>query len=191
MNITDTLIAKSDQLNADDLIAGPIDVVIERVTAGSADQPVDVHLVGRSGRPWRPCKTMRRLLAGAWGPETDVWIGRAMRLYRDPAVTFGSDAVGGIRVSHLSHLPDREFRVALATKRGGKKAMVSVMRLDAPASAPSLDEVMTDLELSPDEVSAWLVADGKPALSELSPAQSSRLASVLPERADLIRARRG
>ncbi|MGX1809684.1 hypothetical protein ACWIGI_28520 [Nocardia sp. NPDC055321] len=44
MNIEDTLAPKSDQIQADDLIAGPRTVTIESVSAGSVEQPVNIHV---------------------------------------------------------------------------------------------------------------------------------------------------
>jgi len=55
MNLSDSIIPKSDQLNAEDFLAAPRTVTIEKVTAGTAEQPVDVHLVefpgARTSRP--------------------------------------------------------------------------------------------------------------------------------------------
>ena len=42
-----------------------------------------------------------------------------MTLYNDQAVKFGGVDVGGIRISHLSHI-DKEIRVSLNTSRGKK-----------------------------------------------------------------------
>ena len=81
-DITATLQAKSNQLNAADLIGGPITVAIERVDVNvNAEQPVAIHLAGMRGRPYKPSKGMRRVLADVWGPESDVWVGRRMTLW--------------------------------------------------------------------------------------------------------------
>ena len=59
-DITPLLAAKSDQLNADDLIAGPITVrVVSARITGGMEQPVTVELDG-GHRPWKPCKTTMR-----------------------------------------------------------------------------------------------------------------------------------
>jgi len=42
MDISNTLVAKSNQLNTDDLISGPITIQISRVSAGSPEQPVAI-----------------------------------------------------------------------------------------------------------------------------------------------------
>lgn len=119
MDITPTIMANSDQINADDLIAGQhITVTITGVRRGKTDQPVEIA-VAETNRVWRPCKTVRRILVAAWGPQAQEWIGRQARLYRDPSVAWAGQAVGGIRVSALSHI-DRPLTVALANKRGSR-----------------------------------------------------------------------
>jgi hypothetical protein len=117
MDMTETIIPKSDQINAEDLLTGPHTYTIDGVTAGSAEQPVDIHLVEAPGRAYRPSKTMRRVLVSAWGVETSVYIGRRLTLYRDPEVSFGRDKVGGIKISHLSHI-DKRLSLALTVTRG-------------------------------------------------------------------------
>jgi hypothetical protein len=64
-----------------------------------------------------PCKTVRRIMVGAWGKDTEQYVGRSMTLYRDPTVSFGGMVVGGIRVSHMSHI-DSEKTLALQVTRG-------------------------------------------------------------------------
>jgi hypothetical protein len=55
--------------------------------------------------PFKPSKTVVRILAYAWGKETDDWPENArMTLYRDEKVKWAGQEVGGIRVSHLSHI---------------------------------------------------------------------------------------
>lgn len=133
MDLSDTIIPNSDQLNADDLMAGPRTVTITEVIRGSAEQPVDIHLAEFPGRPWRPSKSMRRVLISAWGSQSSVWIGRRVTLYRDPEVMFGRDKVGGIKVSHLSDIKG-QLKVALTVTRG-KRAPHTVDPLpDAPAA---------------------------------------------------------
>ena len=68
MDISDTIIAKSDQLNASDLIGGPITVTITGVKRfDSAEQPIAISYEGDNGKPFKPCKSVRRLLVGMWG----------------------------------------------------------------------------------------------------------------------------
>jgi hypothetical protein len=117
VDLTETIAPKSDQINAEDLLTGPRTFTVEKVTAGSAEQPVNVHLVELPGRPYRPSKSMRRVMVTAWGKEAANYTGRRLTLYRDPDVTFGKDKVGGIKISHLSHL-DAPLSIALTVTRG-------------------------------------------------------------------------
>lgn len=123
MDITATTEPKSDQQNFDDYLAGPKTVTISEVRKGSAEQPVEIHLVEFPGRPFKPSKSMRRVLVAAWGPEASVYAGRRMTLYGDPSVRFGGQEVGGIRISHLSHIPD-SLSVHLTVTRGKRSPYV-------------------------------------------------------------------
>lgn len=127
---------RSDQLNADDLIGSPRTVTIAGVKPGSAEQKYDIVLEGEQ-RVWRPPLTILRLLMAAWGDEADVWKGRRVTLYRDPTVTFGPDSVGGIRVSHMSHLPDGKPFTARVTVKRGRRAPITVQPLDDEPSTPT------------------------------------------------------
>ena len=116
----ETLTAKSDQLNADDLVGGPITVQITDAKRGdSPEQPLVLRLSG-DHRPWKPCKTARRILAACVGStNTGALIGRWVRLYRDPDVTWAGKAVGGIRVDGMSGI-DRPVTIALALNKKAK-----------------------------------------------------------------------
>lgn len=140
MDLSSTIAPKSDQLNADDLLAGPITVTIENVTAGNPEQPVNIHLNERPGRPYRPSKSMRRILVQAWGPDSDAYHGRRLTLYRDPTITFGRDQVGGIRISHLSHL-DKPMTAALTVKRGQRKA-ITIQPLPTDATTAPVETLL-------------------------------------------------
>lgn len=138
MDITETIAPRSDQLNADDLLTGPRTFTVEKVTAGSVEQPVEIHMAGFPGRPFKPSKTVRRILVAAWGPEASNYVGRRMTLYRDPSIRFGKDEVGGIRVSHLSDI-DKRLQLALTVTRG-KRAPFVVDPL------PSMPDEIVDFE---------------------------------------------
>ena len=120
MNLTNTIIPKSDQLNADDLIAGPITIRISAVEAGSNEQPISIRYDGDNGRPYKPCKSMRRVLVAAWGSDGAAYVGRSLMLYCDKSVTFGPDTPGGIRISHASDIRE-PLEIALTVKRGKRK----------------------------------------------------------------------
>lgn len=141
---------RSDQWNADDFVGGPRTFTIAGVKAGAAEQKYDIALVEGEGRVWRPPLTVLRLLIEAWGNEAAVWVGRRVTLYRDSSVRFGSDAVGGIRVSHMSDLPGgKPFSPKITISRG-RRATVTVEPLtDAADREPSAEEAgLTDTLLS-------------------------------------------
>lgn len=125
---------RSDQLNADDLMAGPATVTVAAVTAGTPEQPVNVELVEHPGRPWRPSKSMRRVLVAAWGKDSAAYVGRRLTLYRDGEVTFGREKVGGIRVSHLEGL-DAPLTVPLTVTRGKRRPFTVAPLPPAPTLA--------------------------------------------------------
>lgn len=123
MDLTNTIIPKGDQTNADDLIAGPRTIKIVSVEAGSKEQPVTINYEGDDGRPYRPSKGMRRVLVSIWGKESSAYIGRRLTLYCDPTVTFGPDKTGGIRISHASDIKE-PVEIALTVKRGKRKPFI-------------------------------------------------------------------
>lgn len=128
MDISETIAPRSDQLNAEDMLTGPRTVTVTEVRKGSAEQPVEIVTAEFGpGRPFKPSKTVRRILVAAWGATAEDYIGRRMTLYRDPDVVFGGSAVGGIRVSALSHI-DKPLSIALTVTRG-KRAVHKVQPL--------------------------------------------------------------
>lgn len=129
VDMSQFIAARSDQMNADDLMDNPRTITITKVTAtpDSAEQPVSIHYEGDQGKSFKPCKTVRRIMVGVWGKDASQYVGRSMTLYRDPAVAFGGMQVGGIRVSHMSHI-DGEKTVALMVTRG-RKAPFKVLPL--------------------------------------------------------------
>ena len=143
MDLTASIAPRSDQLNADDLISGPVTVTVHEVVAGTAEQPVDVRLVEFPGRAYRPSKSMRRVMVLAWGAEASAYAGRRLTLYRNPEITFGKDKVGGIEISHLSHL-DKQLTVALTATRGKRKAFTVKPLIDA-ATKPTTREIPADV----------------------------------------------
>jgi hypothetical protein len=120
IDVSDTIVAKSDQLNADDLIGGPITIRITDVNKPGGDQPITIKYEGDNGRPFKPCKTVRRILVKAWGKDASAWKGRLMTLYNDPSVKWAGKEVGGLRVSHLSNISS-DMEISLTETRGSKK----------------------------------------------------------------------
>ncbi len=133
-DLSDTIVPKSDQLNADDLLAGPRTITIAKVSrCAEADQPIAVNFDGDGGKPYKPCKSMRRVMVAVWGPDASQYPGRRLTLYRDPSVTWGGMEVGGIRISHMSHIDGKVVLALTATKKARKPYTVLPLP-DLPAT---------------------------------------------------------
>lgn len=137
-DLAETVIAKSDQLNADDLVGGPITIKVRAVTVDkNNDQPCHIFYEGDNDKPYKPSKGMRRLLMMAWNTDdSQTFIGRSMTLWRDPTVLWAGKPEGGIRISHLSHI-EKPTTFAIMVKRG-KREQILVNPLQAQASPQDL-----------------------------------------------------
>ena len=139
---------KSDQLNADDFVGGPRTVRITGVEIRSGEQPISVHFEGDNGKPWKPCKTTARLMVAAWGPDASQYKGRSLTLYRDPTVKWAGLEVGGIRISHMSHIDNDMIYAATVTK--GKRAPIKVKPLKADVAPLKVVTPEPDAPTQPD-----------------------------------------
>lgn len=132
-DLSKTILAKSDQMNADDL-AVPITIKVTGVRVTDGDQPTSINFEGDNGKPYKPCKSMRRVLVRAWGANSQDYIGRSIALYNEPTVKWGGQEVGGIRISGVSHI-ERDFAMPLTITRGQKKPF-PVKKLHIQESEP-------------------------------------------------------
>jgi len=195
LDFASTLAAKSDQLNADDLAGGPITVQITGARVASRDdQPVSLRLSG-GHMPWKPCKGMRRLLAEAAGSSSaKPWVGKWVRLFRDPRVKWGGQETGGIRVSGIDAriLPSsRTFRVR-SGRNAHTKYPVESLRAPQQEGAPTadLDALLDQVGLSRSDVDRWLQSVGKPSLDHGDDESRAKLAGWLgadPRRIEKVR----
>ena len=119
-DLSQTIAPKSDQLNADDLIGRTLTIKVTRVSRADGEQPVAINFEDDGGKPYKPCKSMRRVLVNVWGPDGHAYAGRRMTLYRDDTVAFGGMAVGGIRISHVSDIT-KPVTMALTATRAQRK----------------------------------------------------------------------
>jgi hypothetical protein len=143
VDLSESIVPKSDQLNSDDLIAGPVTVTITEVRAGNAEQPVEVHLAEFPGRPYKPSKSMRRVMVQAWGAESSAYTGRRLTLFRNPEIKFGGSTVGGIEISAMSQLQKR-LTVSLMVTRGKRKPFsVDPLPDAAPRTEPAANTAPT------------------------------------------------
>jgi hypothetical protein len=154
-SLAHTIAPKSDQANADDLIASPVTVEILAVKQGDKESPVWIVTSAFDGRPWKPCKSMRRVLIAAWGEYGSQWVGKRVTLFCDPEVMYGGVKVGGIRISHMSHIQE-DLALSLTATRGKRKPFTVRKLADAPAAAYPADQFAAKLPAM-----RQAIADGK------------------------------
>ena len=170
------IVPKSDQINADDLLAGPMTITVTSVSIKpGTEQPVAMRFENDGGKPYKPCKSMARVLVNCWGPDASIYAGRAMTLYCDPKVTGAGMAVGGIRISHLSHI-EQPVTMALTASKGNKKLftvhpLAAAQKVTDAPPAPSGREILESIKAelatcgtieAVDTVSAGVEAMGYP-----------------------------
>lgn len=129
---------KSDQLNADDLLTCSKTILITKVVVKlTGEQKTVVNYEGDEGRPWKPSKGMMRLVAAFYTDDPDLWIGKSVTLYRNASVTFGTDEVGGIWVSHVEGITKPQ-QVVITVKRGKKvkHTVYPLVNQQAAATSP-------------------------------------------------------
>lgn len=162
-----TITPKSDQLNADDLLAGPRTITIREVKiAPGTEQPVGVFFDGDGGKPYLPCKSMRRVMVAVWGPDASAYTGRSMTIYRDPTVTWGGMEVGGIRISHMSHIDKTMVIVLTATKKARKPFTVEPLVMKGRPAAQPKETPLERAQQLLSEVGAVETQEALDALSE-------------------------
>lgn len=131
-DISPTLLAKSDQLNAADLVGGSITVkIIDVKVSPMIDQPVSIN-IGDDFQPYKPCKTMRRLLANLWGTSSKEWIGQSVTLFCDPEVMWAGQKAGGIRVSHATGIATKREIPLRSSKHKVTTYTILPLRVDKP-----------------------------------------------------------
>lgn len=129
-DMTKIIEPKSDQVNSDDLMSGPRTIKVTKVSlTPGQEQPCSVHFEGGGGKPYKPCKSMARVMVLVWGADSKQYVGKSMTIYRDPDVKWAGMAVGGIRISHMSDMKSNGPLMLTVTR--GKKAPYTVKPLAA------------------------------------------------------------
>ncbi|WP_228399528.1 hypothetical protein [Limnobaculum xujianqingii] len=152
MDLSRTVIPKSDQINFEDVQTIGITAEIKSVRAGNNEQPVWIDLVGFDGRPYKPSKSMRRVLIGGWGSDGHSWVGKSLTLIGDPNVKFGGVAVGGIKIQAMSHV-DGDFSMMLSVSRGKRaehrvrKLMIKPTEVMTPEDSATYDDIISQMGL--------------------------------------------
>ena len=132
----ESLMAKSDQINAADLMGGPITIKIAGLKVKNSEvQKWTMRLEGND-KFFRPCLGMRRLIAQIWG-EPQNYAGRSMTIYRDPDVKYSAKEVGGIRISHMSNMDGQQKISVPISRTAQKEYLVRPLTVAAPAPEPT------------------------------------------------------
>lgn len=154
MNMLKAIEPRSDQMNSEDLLTGERTFTITDVKVyDSPEQPVSIWFAEfPKGRPFKPSKTVSKILVALWGAEESAYIGRRLTLYRDPKVQWGGKDVGGIRIKAMSDIGDKPKLLTLAESKT-KKASWKILPLDdaIPASPPMDEETVARLAALRDE----------------------------------------
>src|SRR3990167_3977980 len=139
VDLTNMGLPKVDQLTADDLIGGPVTITVKRFREGNDQQELIIDFEGDNGKPYKPCKSMIKMIKHVWGVKAFNFAGRKLTLYRDSEVKFGGLEVGGIRISHMSNITSEVTHALTASKANKKPFTVQPLIAAAPVD-PALIE---------------------------------------------------
>lgn len=157
-SMRDTIIPKSDQANYDDFVGGVTKTIkITKVTLVTGDQPASLHYEGDNGKPFKPCKSMCRVLVKLWGDDASKYIGRSLTLYGDENVVFAGAKVGGIRISHMSDIKEPVTLALTVTKARRNPFTVKPLLVEEgsmtsampPPPDPALADWISDIHVAP------------------------------------------
>lgn len=180
--LRDALAAKSDQLNALDIVGCEPVIRIRDVTVRRGDQPVSIYFDGDNGKPWKPSKGMLRVLAFAWGEDETKWIGHHAKLYFEPTVVYGGKEVGGIRIRALSNIDKGGILLALAISKQKREpykvAHLEVQQAAYPddkfkAGLPAMAKMMEEGKMTLHQVIAQCQKTGALSASQLAALESA------------------
>ena len=186
--LRDAMAAKSDQLNALDIVGCEPVIRIRDVTIKRGDQPVRVYFDGDNNKPWKPSKGMLRVLAFAWGEDETKWIGRHAKLYFEPSVRYAGEAVGGIRIRALSDIDKGGILLALAISKQKREpyevAFLEVQQAAYPddkfkAGLPAMADMMQSGKMTLHQIIARCQQTGSLSAEQL--AQLEKAAPVVIE----------
>jgi len=153
MDLSKTIIPKSDQLNADDLISGSKTIKIRNIKGGEDEaQPVSIYFYGDNNKPFKPCKSMRRVLVQLWGSESLVFHGRRLTIYRDDTVKWAGVETGGIRISHASHIAESTRVLVTASKNKRVPMTIDVLPLVELKDLTGAKKALKDKKITLDAV---------------------------------------
>ena len=176
--------AKSDQLNAVDIMGVEPVIKITGVKVTKSEQPVSVSFSGDHGKPWKPSKGMLRILAGAWGRDSSLWVSKYVKVYFEPSVIYAGKEVGGIRIRSLSDIDKRGLNFSLTINRQKREPypvpLLVVQAIEYPEESfikalPVISKKMQEQEMTLQQVIAQCQKTG-----QLTESQIQRLEEVAP-----------
>ena len=118
-DLSDTIVPKSDQLNAEDLILSNKVITVSKVVRIQPNS-FYINYERDDGRPFMPCLTMRKLILKLWGKDGSLWTGRQIEVYCDHEVKNKGQVVGGVRIKAMSGI-NKPWTLNLTEIRGKKK----------------------------------------------------------------------
>jgi hypothetical protein len=180
-DVSDTTEAKSNQLGASDFTGGVTkNIKITKVSRIAESKGLILNYENENGKPFYPCKTVRRILQHFWTKDAKLWVGKSMTLFCDPEVTYGGEKTGGVRVSHLSDIKKQETISLRKTNKSVasltiKPLVVAPVTVAAKEVAPVSEIIIGALE----SVGAMMAASGISAyknwLAGLTPEQKASI----------------
>jgi len=132
----ESLMAKSDQINAADLMGGPITIQIAGLKVKNSEVQKWTMRLDGNDKFYRPCLGMRRLIAEVWGGPKN-YAGGSMTLFREGDTVYGGKEVGGIRISHMTGI-DAPVEITVPIRRGVMRTyVVKPLKVAAPTPPPA------------------------------------------------------
>ena len=189
-DVTLAMQAKSDQLNATDIMGvEPIITIRDvKVNAGAQAQKVWVYYHGDNNRPWKPSVGMIRIIAAGWGADSDNWIGKSVQIFMEPSVIYAGKEVGGIRIRAMSDIPKRGLNATITISRTKREPYpVKFLSMDRPAYPADAFEkgfaAMVDMMKSKKMTLEQIIARCQQT-GELTEEQFKRLSDAAPVEGD-------
>lgn len=169
LDLTEHIAPNSDHLTAESFLGGPRILTISEAgptgQTGKGSRPVRIRFVGED-LPFLPSLTCRRLLSRIWGKDDAksahrTYPGRLLRLYREPSVSYGGEAVGGIRIDGASHISG--VMVVSLPESQHKRRKWRVEPLEQPqarqSQGPTFTQAVEALGLTVADVDDWHMAE--------------------------------
>jgi predicted DNA binding protein len=103
-----------------------------------------INWEGDDGRPYKPCKSMRRVLVGLWGKDASQWIGRSIGVYNEPTVKWAGKEEGGIRIKSLSHIDKNKSVTTSESQHKKITYLISVLQVEQKQRAVWPDDKFND-----------------------------------------------